>query len=43
MHLHVPFHPLEKQPWAHAVDFATLLLILLGLVVALLVGPIHLD
>ena len=43
MHFQAPFHPFQKHPMAHAVDIMNLVLILLGLLVAVLVGPIHLD
>ena len=43
MHFHAPFHPFQKHPWVHAVDAMNFLLILLGCLVAILIGPIHLD
>jgi hypothetical protein len=43
MHFHMPFHPFQKHPMVDLVDVMNLVLILLGLLVALFLGPIHLD
>ena len=43
MPIHAPFHPFQNHPWTHAVDFMNLLFILLGLLVALFLSPVHLD
>jgi hypothetical protein len=43
VHFHTPFHPFRQHPWAHAADAMNLVLILLGMLAALLLGPIHLD
>jgi hypothetical protein len=38
MHFHTPFHPFQKHPIADPAVVANLLLILVGIVVALLLG-----
>ena len=43
MHFHTPFHPFQKHPMIDFVDVMNLVLILLGLLVALFVGPVRLD
>ena len=43
MHFHVPFHPTEHHVWLSAVDFMNIVLIVLGLLLALLIGPVRLD
>jgi hypothetical protein len=43
VHFHTPFHPFEKHPMVHFMDVMNLLLILLGLLVALIIGPGHLE
>jgi hypothetical protein len=43
MHFHVPFHPNEHHLWLSTVDFMTILLIALGLLLALFIGPVRLD
>ena len=43
MHFHTPFHPSQKHPLTDYADVMNLVLILLGLLVALFLGPVHLD
>ena len=43
MHFHAPLHPFHRHAWSPFLDGLNLLLILLGLLLAVLVGPLHLD
>lgn len=43
MHFHQPFHPFQKHPMLPAAYVANLVLILLGILVALALGPLRLD
>ena len=43
MHFHTPFHPFQHHGSMPLTDLLNLILILLGAMVALLIGPIHLD
>jgi len=47
MHFHVPFHPhfqpFQRRPIVDITVMGNLVLILLGLLVAVLFGPIHLE
>lgn len=43
MHFHVPYHPFQKHPNLHPAELLNLLLILLGVALAMLMAPVHLD
>ena len=43
MHFHTPFHPFQKHPEFMGAEVVNLLFILAGLMVALFLGPLHLD
>ena len=43
MHFHTPFHPTQWHPSEHMAETMNLVLILLGLLVAIFLAPIHLD
>ena len=40
MHFHTPFHPFQGHRWAAYVDATNLILILAGLLLAFLLGPL---
>jgi len=41
VHFHLPFHPFQNHPMVPGAYVANLLLILLGILVALAIGPLH--
>ncbi|WP_306598270.1 hypothetical protein [Geothrix sp. 21YS21S-2] len=43
MHFHPSFHPFQKHPVIPAAYVANLVLILLGILVALALGPLRMD
>lgn len=43
MHFHVPFHPMGQHGWINPMNAVNLVLILLGMLLAILVGPVQLD
>ena len=43
MHFHAPFHPFQRRPVVDITVMGNLVLILLGLLVAILLGPARLE
>lgn len=43
MHFPAPFHPFQKHPLTEFVDVMNLALILLGILLALFMGPLRLE